>query len=273
VTNQTILRHEHACDVAVRAALAAARLIRSHAGRLADGQVREKAAHDLVTVIDEEAQRIIVGALKAAYPNHAVLAEEDADPGALLAAPEGPCWIIDPIDGTTNFTHGFPPYAVSIGLQVDGVGVVGVVLDVSRDELFTAVRGGGVYMNGAPVAVSRRMTLAESLITFGLPYRVVDQAPRYLVAIGELMRATRGIRRSGSAATDLANVACGRLDGFFETGLMPWDMAAGMVLIQEGGGRVTDFSGGPDPVFTRDIVATNGAIHPALLEIVAGWTD
>ena len=261
---RTVPLHERARDVAVEAAVEAGHLIRARAGRATD--VRAKDAFDLVTEIDEEAQRIIVGRLRAAFPDHDVLAEEGADLAAQAAVADGHRWIIDPIDGTTNFMHGVPPYAVSIGLQEGAEVVVGVVLDVARGELFTAVRGGGLYVNGVRAGVSSTSDLGESLLATGFPHRSFGQVDPYLQVMRRFIRDALAIRRPGAASVDLAYVACGRFEGFFEIGLMPWDVAAGLVLVEEGGGRVTDYEEGRNPLFSSQVLATNGRLHPAMLE-------
>jgi myo-inositol-1(or 4)-monophosphatase len=260
-------------DAAVEAARAAARLIRARAGRLGHGAVRDKGVHDLVTEVDEEAQRLIIEILKDAFPDYGVLAEEGADDGVPATAGDGHRWIIDPIDGTTNFTHGVPPYAVSIALQHGEEMVVGVVLNAAHEELFTAIRGRGAYANGARIRVSETEKLDRSLLTTGFPYRAFGHVDAYLELLRYLFQAARGIRRPGVASIDLAYVACGRFDGFFETGLNPWDIAAGLLLVEEAGGRVTDYKGAGNPSFTHQVLATNGHIHGAMLEAVAGMRD
>lgn len=260
-------QHEQARDVAVEAAMEAARVIRAQAGRAAD--VREKDTRDLVTEIDEEAQRIILHRLQSVFPDYDVLAEEGADLANRNVAADGYRWIIDPVDGTKNFMRGLPPYAVSIALQQEAEVVVGVVLDVSRGELFTAVRGGGLYVNGARARVSPTSGLDRALIATGFPFRAFDQVDAYLQATRRFLGEALGLRRFGSASVDLAYTACGRLDGFFETGLMPWDVAAGLLLIEEGGGRVTDYEDVRNPLFSGHVLASNGPLHPAMLEVLA----
>jgi myo-inositol-1(or 4)-monophosphatase len=259
---------ERARDVAAEAAVRAGRLISMHAGRIEPEDIRSKGVHDLVTEADEEAQRIIVEALQAAFPDHGILAEEGSDPENLVEVADGYRWIIDPIDGTTNFTRGLAPYAVSIALQYEAEIVVGTVLDVPRGELFTAVKGGGLYVNGVRSRVSRTRTLHDSLITTGLPYRDLSHLEPYLQVLADFLKLTNGVRRPGSAAVDLANVAAGRFDGFFEEGLAPWDLAAGLLLVEEGGGCVTDFSNRRNPIFCKQLVASNGLIHQAMLGVV-----
>ncbi len=256
-------------EVAVEAAQEAAGLTRRRAGAVGAEAVRAKGTHDYVTEVDDAAQQRIVGRLRRAFPNYAVLAEEGADVRAVPPRAEGHRWIVDPIDGTTNFMHGVPPYAVSIALQREAQIVVGVVLDVAGGDLYTAIRGGGLHVNGAPAGVSAAAALAGSLLATGFPYRNLGHVEDYLHVLGRLMRTTRGVRRHGSAAVDLARVACGRFGGFFETGLDPWDVAAGLLLVEEGGGRVTDYRGAANPVFAHQMLASNGRIHDALLDALA----
>lgn len=262
------MAHRYELDTAIEAAQRAARLIEVHAGRVHSEDVREKGTHDLVTEIDEQAQSIIIETLLSAFPNDEVLAEEGADLATAERHTDGRRWIIDPIDGTTNFTHGFAPYAVSIALQAGADVVVGVVLDVPRGELFTAVRGSGLRVNGAPAGVSATASLDDALVGTGFPFRAYEHLDAFLAVMRRFMTETRGLRRPGSAAVDLAHVACGRFDAFFETGLHPWDVAAGLLLIEEGGGRVTDLDGQRLPLFAHGMVASNGALHEVVMEYV-----
>lgn len=264
--------YESELDAAVRAARAAAKLIEEKAGTLHHSQIRQKGLNDLVTEVDEAAQEIIIRTLEERFPDYAVLAEEGRGEPQTETA-EGFRWIIDPIDGTTNFMHGVPPYAVSIALQDRDEIVVGVVLDVSRDEVFTAVRGGGLRVNGKARGVSATPRLSESLLTTGFPYRSIGHIDVYLEVLGDFMTRSRGLRRPGSAAIDLAYVAAGRFDGFFETGLLPWDVAAGQLLVEEAGGRVTDYRDQPGAVFEAQLLATNGRIHDEMLEILLRMQD
>lgn len=258
--------YAEAREVAAQLVREAGQIVRYYAGRVV---VREKGYNELVTQADEEVQHFLIEQIRRYFPEHAILAEEDlrAMPDSRERAPFR--WIIDPIDGTTNFTHGVPPYGISLALQHEGQTVVGVVYDVPHEELFTAVRGHGLYVNGVRARVSQTATLREALITTGFPYREVMHLDEYLEALGQVIRAARGVRRPGAASVDLAWVACGRFDGFFETGLSPWDVAAGILLVEEGGGRVTDFHGRPDPIFARQLLATNGHLHEALCALVA----
>ncbi len=257
-------------DAAVRAARTAAALIRDRAGTVEPDGVREKGLHDLVTDVDEASQQALMELLRSEFPEYGFLAEEETE-GARSEGVRR--WIIDPIDGTTNFTHGVPPYAVSIALaEVDEL-LVAVVLEVVSGELFTAVRGGGSFLNGESMSVSSVPRLSESLVSTGFPYRVVDHLDQYLAALGGFMRRCQGVRRHGSASIDLAYLAAGRFDGFFETGLMPWDVAAGILLIREAGGRVTQLSGEGDPLFARQILASNGRVHDEMIPVVQPLRD
>lgn len=253
--------------VAEAAARAAAEIIRQHAGRLSHRDVRAKGTHDLVTVADEAAQRVILEHLAAAFPDDALLGEETAPEDLRPVA--GRRWIVDPIDGTTNFMHGVPPYAVSIGLQEDGVGVLGVILEVSSGELFVGERGVGLTVDGVATDVSETRQLDDALIATGFPFRDYRYVDGYLATFERAIRSTRGVRRPGAASIDLAWTAAGRFDGFFEAGLSPWDVAAGIVLVEAAGGRVSALPEGADPVFGGGLVASNGHLHTFLLEVTA----
>ena len=255
-------------EVALAVAREAAAFIRSHTGRVA---VRAKGTHDLVTDVDAGAQRLIHGRLRTAFPGDAFLGEEDeADALGLALGPyPGRRWIVDPLDGTTNFAHGIAPYAVSIALEVAGRPVVGVVLDVPHNEAWVAAEGAGLTLNGEPAGVSGTTALDEALLATGFPFREYGYVDGYLEAFEAAIRGTRGVRRHGSAAVDLAWVAGGRFDGFFEAGLAPWDVAAGVLLVREGGGRATGLDGAADPVFSGGIVASGPGLHGAMLTLSA----
>jgi myo-inositol-1(or 4)-monophosphatase len=269
--------HDARLAAAVNAAREGAAVIRDQAGRL--DRVRRKGVNDFVTATDEAAQAAILDALGAGTrgvdPDIEVVAEEDVDDGDVPQEPGGRRWIVDPLDGTTNFMQQVPPYAVSIALQDEDGLAVGVVLDVTHDELFTAVRGHGLKVDGRPASVGSADALTDAFVATGFPYRRFEHTERYLEVLRRVIRSTRGVRRHGSAAVDLARLACGRFDGFFETGLRPWDVAAGILLVREGGGRATDYQGegGLAPAFGRQLCATNGRVHDALLEAVASMQD
>ena len=261
-----------ALDVAVRAARSAARFIQSQAGQIDSDAVRDKGLNDFASYVDEEAQRIIVAAIKDAFPDHEVLAEEGfAESGIALRDVPGWLWIVDPLDGTTNFLHGVPQYGVSIGLQHEGQMALGVVHDVCRNETFHAVAGRGTFCDGKPCRVSVRERLADSLVTTGFPYKQFAYLDGYTECIRRFWQDCRGVRRPGSASLDMAWVACGRFEGFFEQGIEAWDVAAGILLVTEAGGRFTDFSDrvpadpGARPLGS-EIVASNGLIHSEMID-------
>ena len=236
--------------------------LRANLGRVVETSY--KGAVDLVTPFDVGAQEILVGRLAAAFPTHGFLAEE-----GLARRGSSDCrWIIDPLDGTTNFIHGFPQYAVSIALRHRGVLTQAVVYDPGRNELFTATRGRGAFLNDRRIRVSRRAGLESSLIGTGFPFRDLRHLDEYVRAFAEVTRQTAGVRRAGAAALDLAYVAAGRLDGFWEIGLSPWDMAAGVLLITEAGGLVTDFDGEANYLETGHLVCAAPKVLSPLLHIV-----
>ena len=229
-------------------------------GRL---RVEAKGLHDFVTEVDREAEAAVVGHVTGLFPDHAVLAEE----GSPEAARAEYRWIVDPLDGTTNFIHGVATYAVSVALEgPDGL-VAGAVHDPFHDETFHAALGTGARLNGEPIACSRPASLDHSLIATGFPFRELERLDRYLAAFEMFVRGTSGLRRAGSAALDLAFTACGRYDGFWEIGLSPWDVAAGALLVREAGGVVTDVAGGDTFLDGRSIVAGAPTIHGAMLAI------
>ncbi len=239
-----------------------------HAGRVEGSAIRDKGLHDLVTFVDEEAERIISAHILEVFPDDEILGEETATEN-IPPETSGRRWIVDPLDGTTNFIHCVPPYAVSIALQDGAKMVVGVVYDVPHNELFAAESGQGLTKNGRPARVSNTAELGSALIATGFPFRTYDFADAYLQALEPIMRATRGIRRHGAASVDLAWVACGRFDGFFEAGLAPWDMAAGFALVQAGGGRVSGLPEGSNAVFEGGILACTPRLYRAMHEKVA----
>lgn len=256
-------------EAAVEAARKAGSIIRHRVGRLKLSEISQKGRNDLVTAVDIEAQAVIYDVLGPGFPDYGFLGEEDTH--GLERDMSADQWIIDPLDGTTNFVHGLPPYSVSIGLQLGGVIVVGVVLEIGRDELFEAVRGDGATMNGKPIRVSEVSSPATAMLATGFPTR--DYTTPFLREYLDVLRLTmhdwQSVRRMGSAAADLAYLACGRFDGFFEIGLSPWDSAAGSLLIQEAGGTVTDFAGRSDFLYRPQVLATNGMLHDQLIAAVS----
>ncbi len=250
-------------DVAIAAAEAAAAVHR--AGRRGTLEIRSKStAIDLVTQVDTDAEAAIREILGRACPGDAILGEEGG--GARDAG--GRRWVVDPLDGTLNYAHGFPYYCVSVALEEDGVVTTGVVLDSARDELWAAVLGGGATRDGDTLEVSDRDLLADAMLATGFAYQPHQMEENYAL-FGKVMPRTRALRRPGAAALDLCNVAAGRLDGFWELYLSPWDVAAGSLIIREAGGRVTDGDGAPGRLGDRMIVATNGRVHDELLAVLA----
>jgi myo-inositol-1(or 4)-monophosphatase len=250
--------------IAVTAARLAGDIILKNLGNLSASDVQTKQAFDFVTKVDRWSESAIIATIREKFPYHSFLAEEtlkQADAGAYR-------WIIDPLDGTTNYIHGYPVFSVSIALEYGGDIVVAVVFDPLRDDLFHAIKGGGAFLNNRQIRVSGITTLADSLIATGFPFRAKDMLDLYLSAFRKIFSAVSDIRRAGSAAVDLAYVAAGRCEGFFELKLCPWDMAAGSLLITEAGGLVTDFGGGNSFLSTGNIVAGNTHIHPEILRII-----
>ncbi len=258
-------------NIAVKAARRAASVINRASTQLDLLTVQTKSPNDFVTEVDRAAENAIVEVLRDTYPGHGILAEESGEVGPANGEESEFTWIIDPLDGTTNFIHGFPQYAISIALTKGGALEHGVVYDPIRNELFTASRGSGAFLNDRRIRVSRRNRLADALLGTGFPYRKFDHVDAYLATFKELTQKSAGIRRPGAAALDLAYVACGRLDGFWEMGLAPWDMAAGTLLIQEAGGLVSDFAGEANHMTTGNLVAGTPKVFGQLLPIVQAY--
>jgi myo-inositol-1(or 4)-monophosphatase len=252
-------------NTAVRAARRAGSVISRASLDLESLTVSKKRQNDFVTEVDRAAEQTIVEMITRAYPDHAVLAEES---GASGARDSEFTWIIDPLDGTTNFIHGFPQYAVSIGIQHRGVLQHGCIFDPTRNELFTASRGRGAFLDGRRIRVSRAEGLRDSLIGTGFPFRDGQDLERYMAMFAEVTRNTAGIRRAGSAALDLAYVACGRLDGFWELGLAPWDMAAGALMVIEAGGLVSDLAEGEDYLASGEIACGSPKVFAPLIRLL-----
>lgn len=258
----------HARYVAESAARAGAAVIRRHADAV--HTVEAKGTNDFVTEADTAAQEAIVEVLHRAFPDDTILAEEQARTEDITASCAGRRWIIDPIDGTTNFMHGIPPYAVSIALQHNDVLAAAVVLDVPHDKLYAAVRGQGATCNGAPIAVNESAPLQDVVLATGFPYRRFSHLETYVGVLKTILPKVRGVRRHGAAAIDLVRVAEGSFGAFYETGLSPWDVAAGALIVREAGGRVSTMQRDEalHPVFNAQVVATNGQVHNALLDLL-----
>ena len=249
-----------ALNIAISAARAAGQILLRNVARRNELKIQHKGINDFVTEVDYLAEQEIISVIHKSYPSHTIIAEETGHQ-------EGDeCeWIIDPLDGTTNFLHGIPQWAVSIAMRENNKLQVGVVYDPFKEELFCASRGEGATLNNRRIRVTTHKDLQGSLIGTGLPYRVDQELDTYLATLRAVLAHTSGIRRAGSAALDLAYVAAGRFDGFWEFGLNIWDIAAGVLLIQEAGGLVSDFDGGHDYMETGNIVAANGKLFKPLL--------
>lgn len=251
-------------SAAWEAAAAAGNLIRDNWQR--PKQIDYKGAIDLVTSIDRESECLIVSLLRRQFPEHSVLAEEET---AGCGAPTSPRWIVDPLDGTTNFAHGYPHFCISIALEFQGSVILGLVYDPLRRECFSALKERGATLNHEPIAVSAVTELDKSLLATGFPYDAREHADDYLRYFKEFTIRSQGIRRGGSAALDLCYVACGRLDGFWELKLRAWDTAAGSLIVREAGGRMSDFRGGGFSIWGAETLASNGAIHTEMIGVTA----
>lgn len=259
-------------NTAVTAARRAGSVINRASLDLDKVQVSRKQRNDFVTEVDREAERVIIETLLKAYPDHSILGEEtglDArHEGDTLRTAEN-IWVIDPLDGTTNFIHGLPQYCTSIALLQKGVPQQAVIYDPNRDELFTATRGRGAFLNDRRIRVSRRTRIDEALIGTGFPYREINSLDNYIRLFRTITTAASAVRRPGAAALDLAYVASGRFDGFFEYGLSPWDIAAGNLLVLEAGGLIGDFTGEAEHLYNSQVLAGNPKIFGAMLKLLA----
>jgi myo-inositol-1(or 4)-monophosphatase len=262
----------------IAAAKAAGRVLLDHYGKRGALPMKMKGRNDYVTAADRQAEETVLRLLHARFPDHAIVAEESASESSGSGRARGSAsdagttvgyrWYVDPLDGTTNFIHKVPMFCVSIGLS-DPEGMrAAAVYDPLRDEMFTAARGQGAHLNGEPVAVAQPGKLERALLVTGIPFRSLDRLESYLASFRAFIHEAGGIRRDGSAALDLAYVACGRYDGFWEMGLSPWDVAAGSLLVTEAGGVVTDFTGRGGYIESGDIIAAPPEIHPDMLRVV-----
>jgi myo-inositol-1(or 4)-monophosphatase len=244
------------------AALRAGTILRDNVG--GPREISFKGEVNLVTEMDTRSEREIVAVLRAAFPDHGIMAEEETT----IRNGSAFTWIIDPLDGTTNYAHGYPNFAVSIALERDGEMIVGAVYDPLRDELFTAQKGHGAHLNGRPIRVSTNDRLIRSLLATGFPYDRTTSERNNLNCFSALLMASQEVRRSGSASLDLCSVASGRLDGYWELKLQPWDVAAGSLIVREAGGMVSDFSGARFSIHDWEIAASNGLIHGQMIDVL-----
>lgn len=251
-------------DTAIEAARDAGAILRRFLGRIRTIEIKNNEPTNLVTEADKASEHRIIEVIRQRFPRHSILCEESGlhDQGSSHR------WIIDPLDGTTNYTHALPLFSISIALEIDGVVDTGVVYDPTRDELFHATRGGGAFLNGRPIRVSSVTALQQAMLVTGFPYNVTENPDfcheRFLL----FLQRAQAVRRLGSAALDAAYVAAGRLDGFWEVALQPWDKAAGVLLIEEAGGRVSAFDGSPHSLFSPPFLASNGGIHDDMVHIL-----
>lgn len=257
-----------ALNIAIKAARRAGQIINRASNDIDTLKVASKQPNDFVTEVDRAAEAAIIETLQEAYPQYSILAEESGSIAARNGSDGEYQWIIDPLDGTTNFIHGMPQYAVSIALAKGDIIEQAVIFDPNRNELFTASKGGGAFLNDRRIRVSRRLKLGDALIGTGFPYRELGHLDTYLAIFRELVEKTAGQRRPGAASLDLAYVACGRYDGFWEFGLSPWDMAAGALLIAEAGGLVSDLRGDARYLDTGNIVAGTPKVFAPMLKII-----
>lgn len=254
----------HARETALACVKEGGAILLDYHRKLRSLEVQAKGRFDYVTEADLAVQEALLRLIRSRHPGHDILAEE----GSGGQQGHTTRWILDPLDGTTNFIHGFPMFAVSLALEHEGIVELGAIYDPSRDELFFAEQGKGATLNGKPFRISERNRPEEALVATALPWRQKSLLARYLVAVTRIFDRVNDLRRTGSAALDLAYVACGRCDGFWEIGLKPWDIAAGHVLVREAGGTISDFSGGDDHVWVGDVVAGTPGVHRFLLGVV-----
>lgn len=248
--------------VAIESVKLAGEIIRKRIGSLSNNEITKKSVSDYVTEVDIQSEKTVIEHIKKHFPQHEIMAEESSNDYKKAEY----LWIIDPLDGTTNFIHGFPVFAISLALIYKGELILGVVYDPSREDLFFAEKGSGAFLNGQRIKVSSIKEPALSLIATGFPFRNKQYIDSYIKIFHSLLYSVSDLRRAGAAAIDLAYVACGRVDGFFEFALSPWDVAAGTVLIKEAGGMVSDFEGGNGYLKTGHIIAGNPTIHAFLVE-------
>ncbi len=250
--------------VATEAALAGGKILLSSYGKLKNSQISMKSKNDFVTEIDKKSEKAVISIIKKNFPDHGIQAEESG-----ISSGKGTLWVIDPLDGTSNYIHQFPLFCVSIGVMENQRPIAAVIYDPIHKELFTAQKGKGAYLNGRKIKVTKISSLSQALMMTGIPFRARDRFDEYMISFKQISLGSVGMRRGGSAALDLAYVACGRFDGFWEMDLSPWDIAAGALILEEAGGKITDLWGQNNYFKSGDTLASNSLIHPALVEITS----
>ena len=258
------MNYQLLCENAVDLIKETGEYVRQQREILNDDGVETKGKNDFVTVVDKASEELLVAGLAKLLPESGFIAEE----GTNDKVGEVYNWIIDPIDGTTNFIHNAPPFCISVALQENGVTIMGIVYEIHYDECFYSYKGGKVYLNGKEVTVSKKAKLADSMLATGFPYSVFERIDDFLQTLVYFFKNSHGVRRLGSAAADLAYVACGRYEGFYEYNLKPWDVAAGTFLVEQAGGKVADFKGGDDYLYGKEIVAANGLMFDEFWQAV-----
>lgn len=261
-----MLHYQEICDSMVKLTKETVLFIEKHRAQVSDAEIETKSLNSLVSFVDKGAEELLVKGLKTILPEAGFIAEE----GTETRTHESLNWVIDPLDGTTNFLHNIPVFAISIALKEGNEIVAGVVFEIGQKECFYAWKNGGAFMNGNPIKVSSKTSLADGLVATGFPYYDFDRMDEFIEILKSFIHKTRGVRRLGSAATDLAYVACGRFDGFFEYGLSPWDVAAGVVLVREAGGVVSDYSKGDNFIFGGEIAAASTEIYEEFIQVISG---
>ena len=251
-------------NIAIRAARSAGDHIVRKMNKLPDLKIEQKGPNDFVSEVDRQAEEKVIETLLTSFPNHGILAEESGE----IEGSEDYRWIIDPLDGTTNYAHGYPCFCISIAVEYEGEILYGAIYDPMREELFTAEKGGGAHLNEKAITISSTQDLNRSLLCTGFPYDVRDDIDNNIIPFRNFLLKAQAVRRDGSAALDLCYIAAGRFDGFWEQKLHPWDVAAGSLLVTEAGGTMSTFKGEKFSIYANEIVASNGKIHPQMVEIL-----
>jgi myo-inositol-1(or 4)-monophosphatase len=256
-------------NIAIEAAKEAGKYLKYNVGKVKSVEMKKGEERNLVSEIDKTSEEKIISIIKRHFPSHAILAEESgATAGGAISTSADYKWVIDPLDGTTNFLHGLPIFCVTIAVEYKGEIIAGVVYDPNLEELFTAEKGSGAFLNGKRMRVTQTSDLISSLLVTGFPYDIATNPDNAVGHFVNFLMEGQGLRRLGSAALDLSYIAAGRFDGFWEVNLNPWDMAAGVLFVQEAGGKVTDFSGATSSIYNKQVLASNGIIHDAMLGVL-----